>query len=129
MSAISSVHGRQRGPLVQVQAVDSKAGAMIAIMMKRCKGVLVQVHPVVSRLCAPIEGTDAAHLADCLGLDPAKFRQQVMASSSDAREEAQLAAASVFDDDDRYKVSIQSEQHLPCSAATVLPQVHELLSC
>ena len=64
----------------------------------------VQVHPVVSRLCAPIEGTDAAHLADCLGLDPAKFRQQVMAASSDAREEAQLAAASVFDDDDRYKV-------------------------
>ena len=67
--------------------------------------VMAQVHPVVSRLCAPIEGTDAAHLADCLGLDPAKFRQQVIASSSDAREEAQLAAASVFDDDDRYKVS------------------------
>ncbi|KAL3140235.1 hypothetical protein ABBQ38_004509 [Trebouxia sp. C0009 RCD-2024] len=62
-----------------------------------------QVHPVVSRLCAPIEGTDAAHLADCLGLDPAKFRQQVIAASSDARQEAQLAAASVFDDNDRYK--------------------------
>jgi DNA polymerase alpha subunit A len=28
-----------------------------------------QIHPVVSRLCAPIEGTDAAHIADCLGLD------------------------------------------------------------
>lgn len=26
-----------------------------------------QVHPVVSRLCDPIEGTDAAHLAECLG--------------------------------------------------------------
>ena len=26
-----------------------------------------QVHPVVSRLCDPIEGTDAAHIADCLG--------------------------------------------------------------
>ncbi|DBA99385.1 TPA: hypothetical protein ACH3X3_011985 [Trebouxia sp. C0006] len=62
-----------------------------------------QVHPVVSRLCAPIEGTDAAHLADCLGLDPAKFRQQVNAAAGNAREEAQLAAASVFDDDDRYK--------------------------
>ncbi|GAX83060.1 hypothetical protein CEUSTIGMA_g10486.t1 [Chlamydomonas eustigma] len=33
-----------------------------------------QVHPVVSRLCAPIEGTDAAHIADCLGLDPSRFR-------------------------------------------------------
>ena len=75
---------------------------------KNSKGivlVMAQVHPVVSRLCAPIEGTDAAHLADCLGLDPAKFRQQVIASSADAREEAQLAVASVFDDDDRYKVS------------------------
>lgn len=26
-----------------------------------------QVHPVVSRLCNPIEGTDAAHIAECLG--------------------------------------------------------------
>ena len=33
-----------------------------------------QVHPVVSRLCAPIEGTDGAHIADCLGLDPSRFR-------------------------------------------------------
>lgn len=78
---------------------------MIARIINGFVCVSMQVHPVVSRLCAPIEGTDAAHLADCLGLDPAKFRQQVMASSSDAREEAQLAAASVFDDDDRYKVS------------------------
>lgn len=69
--------------------------------------VHLQVHPVVSRLCAPIEGTDAAHLADCLGLDPTKFRQQANASSAaDAREEAQLAAVSVFDDDDRYKVCL-----------------------
>ena len=30
-----------------------------------------QVHPVVSRLCQPIEGTDAARIADCLGLDRA----------------------------------------------------------
>nr|CAD7591839.1 unnamed protein product [Timema genevievae] len=26
-----------------------------------------QIHPVVSRLCEPIEGTDAARIADCLG--------------------------------------------------------------
>ncbi|KAI8907620.1 DNA polymerase family B-domain-containing protein [Powellomyces hirtus] len=32
-----------------------------------------QVHPPVARLCGPIEGTDLARLADCLGLDPAKF--------------------------------------------------------
>ncbi|KAJ3161309.1 DNA-directed DNA polymerase alpha catalytic subunit pol1 [Geranomyces michiganensis] len=32
-----------------------------------------QVHPPVARLCAPIEGTDIARLADCLGLDPSKY--------------------------------------------------------
>jgi hypothetical protein len=32
----------------------------------------LQVHPVVSRLVSTIEGTDAAHIADCLGLDPAR---------------------------------------------------------
>lgn len=26
-----------------------------------------QIHPVVSRLCEPIEGTDAARIAECLG--------------------------------------------------------------
>ncbi|EFJ41338.1 hypothetical protein VOLCADRAFT_107737 [Volvox carteri f. nagariensis] len=33
-----------------------------------------QIHPVVSRLVSHIEGTDAAHIADCLGLDPTKYR-------------------------------------------------------
>ena len=33
-----------------------------------------QVHPPIARLCRPIEGTDDSRLADCLGLDPAKFR-------------------------------------------------------
>ena len=26
-----------------------------------------QVHPVVARLCDPIDGTDAARIAECLG--------------------------------------------------------------
>lgn len=34
--------------------------------------LILQIHPVVSRLCAPIEGTDSGHLADCLGLDANK---------------------------------------------------------
>lgn len=33
-----------------------------------------QVHPVVSRLCAHIEGTDAGHIAHFLGLESSKFR-------------------------------------------------------
>lgn len=34
-----------------------------------------QIHPVVSRLLKPIEGTDSARIAQCLGLDPAKYRE------------------------------------------------------
>ncbi|TGZ60142.1 hypothetical protein CRM22_008710 [Opisthorchis felineus] len=35
-----------------------------------------QIHPVVSRLVAPIEGTSPARIADCLGLDPSGYRRQ-----------------------------------------------------
>ena len=44
---------------------------ILQILMPSCG---LQIHPVVSRLCAPIEGTDAGHIADCLGLDSAKVR-------------------------------------------------------
>lgn len=37
-----------------------------------------QVHPPISRLCAPIEGTDNARLAVCLGLDAHKYQQSVL---------------------------------------------------
>ncbi len=61
---------------------------------------------MVLRLCVPIEGTDAARLADCLGLDPAKYHAAAAAGASvrDAQEEALLASASALDDDARYKV-------------------------
>lgn len=70
----------------------------------------MQVHPVVLRLCAPIEGTDAARLADCLGLDPAKYHAATAAGASvrDAQEDALLASASALDDDARYKVRLSS---------------------
>ena len=32
-----------------------------------------QVHPPIGRLCSPIDGTDIARLAECLGLDSTKF--------------------------------------------------------
>ncbi|XP_035429801.2 DNA polymerase alpha catalytic subunit [Spodoptera frugiperda] len=34
-----------------------------------------QLHPVISRICEPIEGMDPARVADCLGLDPSGYRQ------------------------------------------------------
>lgn len=38
-----------------------------------------QVHPLVSRLLGPVEGTDPARIAECLGLDPARFSQSAAA--------------------------------------------------
>ncbi|XP_022149463.1 DNA polymerase alpha catalytic subunit-like [Momordica charantia] len=43
-----------------------------------------QIHPVVSRLCASIQGTSPERLADCLGLDSSKFQiKSSEVSSSD----------------------------------------------
>ena len=70
-----------------------------------------QVHPVVARVCAAIEGTDSAQLADCLGLDPAKFRGPAQASSAFNGEDAMLAAAPLLDDDARFKVEAGPGPH------------------
>ncbi|BBN16162.1 DNA polymerase alpha subunit A [Marchantia polymorpha subsp. ruderalis] len=59
-----------------------------------------QIHPVVSRLCAPIEGTDARHIAECLGLDPSKFHR---AEPANEVEDTLLSSATILDDDDRYR--------------------------
>lgn len=40
-----------------------------------------QIHPVVSRLCEPIEGTDAHEIASFLGLDPSAFKKAKPASA------------------------------------------------
>lgn len=66
----------------------------------------LQVHPVISRLCAPMEGTDAARLADCLGLDPVRYRGSGTAiqSADDARADALLSSGASLDDDSLYKV-------------------------
>lgn len=36
-----------------------------------------QIHPVVTRMVEVLDGTDASRVAECLGLDPSKFRAQV----------------------------------------------------
>jgi len=60
---------------------------------------------VVTRLCAPIEGTDPARLADCLGLDPSRFRgASGGGAAADAREDALVSGSAYFDDEDRFKV-------------------------
>ena len=63
-----------------------------------------QVHPVVSRLCQPIEGTDASHIANCLGLDPSKFHHQVVtATGAGEYDDDLLAPATALDDEERFK--------------------------
>jgi hypothetical protein len=39
-----------------------------------------QIHPVVSRLCEPIEGMDSYHIAQSLGLDPSGFKHKSSSS-------------------------------------------------
>jgi DNA polymerase alpha subunit A len=60
------------------------------------------VHPLVARLCGPIEGTDPARLADCLGLDSAKFHSTTHAVE-ESREDP-FASAVTLDDETRFQV-------------------------
>lgn len=59
-----------------------------------------QIHPVVSRLCASIQGTDPARLADCLGLDSSKFQSKSDNISSNDPSSSLLCSV---DDEERYQ--------------------------
>lgn len=68
----------------------------------------LQVHPLVARLCGPIEGTDPARLADCLGLESAKFH-----SATNAVEESRedpFASTVTLDDESRFQVHFRPFQ-------------------
>ncbi|XP_044750416.1 DNA polymerase alpha catalytic subunit [Coccinella septempunctata] len=43
-----------------------------------------QIHPVVSRICEPIEGIDAFQIADCLGLDTSSFKKPIIRTENTA---------------------------------------------
>ncbi|KAG6424697.1 hypothetical protein SASPL_115117 [Salvia splendens] len=59
-----------------------------------------QIHPVISRLCASIQGTSPARLADCLGLDSSKFQNKSIDSSSN---DPSSLLSFVLDDEERYR--------------------------
>lgn len=42
-----------------------------------------QVHPLVSRLLGPVEGTDAARVAECLGMEGSRFAQASVSKLGD----------------------------------------------
>jgi DNA polymerase alpha subunit A len=52
-----------------------------------------QVHPLVSRLLGPVEGTDAARIAECIGLDGGRFMQSSAAKDYDFGADYAAAAA------------------------------------
>lgn len=59
-----------------------------------------QVHPPIARLCAPIEGTDNARLATCLGLDAAKYQHSAL---SKLENESLMTLDSQMTDVERFK--------------------------
>ena len=61
-----------------------------------------QVHPVVLRLCEPIEETDAPKLANCLGLDASRYHSK-KSSGRGLQDDAGLISGARFDDEDLYK--------------------------
>ncbi|KAJ2960289.1 hypothetical protein NQZ79_g4309 [Umbelopsis isabellina] len=60
-----------------------------------------QIHPPVARLCAPMEGTDVARIAECLGLDTSKFHISVAAEQ--AEQEELYTLDSQINDEERFK--------------------------
>ncbi|KAF5303013.1 hypothetical protein FQR65_LT08342 [Abscondita terminalis] len=45
-----------------------------------------QIHPVISRLCEPLEGIDAYQIAECLGFDSASFKKSTIKANVNAGE-------------------------------------------
>ena len=61
-----------------------------------------QIHPVVARLVDPMEGTDAARIAVCLGLDPTQYKKAVhYRDEEDAA--AGLGGVTQMSDEEKYK--------------------------
>ncbi|KAG9444049.1 hypothetical protein H6P81_015389 [Aristolochia fimbriata] len=86
-----------------------------------------QIHPVVSRLCACIQGTSSARLADCLGLDSSKFRNQTTeASNADTSSDI----LGIMDDEERYRGCEPFLLSCPsCSSAFECPPVSSAIFC
>src|SRR5437773_2526466 len=59
----------------------------------------------MERLCAPIDGTDAIRLAECLGLDTRKY--QISSSSSSQEQKEIFPLESQIDDEVRFKDAVR----------------------
>ena len=73
-----------------------------------------QVHPVISRLCDPIEGTDTAHIAECLGLDASGYRHSLQQQEN--QDDDALLGGVQISDEEKYKDCERLE--IVCSSLT-----------
>ncbi|GAA0168120.1 DNA metabolism protein [Lithospermum erythrorhizon] len=81
-----------------------------------------QIHPVVSRLCASIEGTSPARLADCLGLDSSKFQSK---SGEAIMHDPSTSLLYTTDDEERYRCCNPLVLSCPsCSAMLECPPIY-----
>ncbi|KAF9611731.1 hypothetical protein IFM89_034914 [Coptis chinensis] len=83
-----------------------------------------EIHPVVSRLCASIEGTSPARLADCLRLDSSKFQSKTTDAVSNDPSASLLSAV---DDDERYRGCEPLRLSCPCSCTFECPTLSSLV--
>ncbi|CAE6229466.1 unnamed protein product [Arabidopsis arenosa] len=80
-----------------------------------------QIHPVVSRLCAEIQGTSPERLAECLGLDSSKYRSRSNVTTRSDPSTSLLCATSY---EERYKSCEPLALACPsCSAAFNCPSI------
>ena len=84
-----------------------------------------QVFPVICRLVAPIEGTDASHIAESLGMDASKFKGSGLSTVNP--EEALEIALAGLDDDDRFKECTPLQLKAPNGKSIQFTGVRDLL--
>ncbi|KAG8054621.1 hypothetical protein GUJ93_ZPchr0001g32892 [Zizania palustris] len=86
-----------------------------------------QIHPVVSRLCASIQGTSPARLAECLGLDSSKFQSRLAASSN--QDTSSILLSVIDDEDERYCGCEPLRLSCPsCSTTFECPPISSLIA-
>lgn len=61
--------------------------------------LLNQIHPPIARLLSPIEGTDSALIAMCLGLDPQKMQTNLAGERSEIR----IPSSVLISDQEKYR--------------------------
>ncbi|KAL1006634.1 hypothetical protein UPYG_G00074730 [Umbra pygmaea] len=84
-----------------------------------------QVHPVVARICEPIEGIDGVLVATWLGLDPSQFRGHQQVQREEERD-GFLGAPVQLTDEEKYKDCERFTFSCPlCSTENVYDNVFE----